>query len=296
MDESTVSEKAVSKAQQKFMGMVYATKKGAKAPSKEVAKVAKGMSKKSAKDFAKTKHKGLPQHVKSDESVETESKFSKLSSKLAKNPKIKNPDALAAKLGRKKYGKAEFQKMAAAGKKEESFNSFRHNVKFVNESLTYLLKEDEEGKAKAITAAGDIVNDFTSWMQRVGQYQTKAMIELADSIRANFGVQEAETFKQAVAPALTSSLETLTQQREAISNAVAVLAGEAAPEVPMGAEPGLDASAPDALNPEVGGDEFAASDAAAGAGTPGREMRESREERRARRLAEQHSIITKLAK
>jgi len=69
MDALIVNEKAVSKAQQKFMGMVHATQKGEKAPSKEVAKVAKDMGKKDAKDFASTKHKGLPQHVK--ESRET---------------------------------------------------------------------------------------------------------------------------------------------------------------------------------------------------------------------------------
>jgi len=61
-----LEEKAKSKAQQKFMGMVYAAKKGEKPASKEVAKVAKGMSKKSAKDFAATKHKGKPEHVKKD--------------------------------------------------------------------------------------------------------------------------------------------------------------------------------------------------------------------------------------
>ena len=62
-EKDELDEKAVSKAQQKFMGMVYATKKGEKAPSKAVAKAAKGMTKKAAHDFAKTKHKGLPQHV-----------------------------------------------------------------------------------------------------------------------------------------------------------------------------------------------------------------------------------------
>ena len=61
-----LEEKAKSKAQQKFMGMAYAAKKGEKPASKEVAKVAKGMSKKSAKDFAATKHKGKPEHVKKD--------------------------------------------------------------------------------------------------------------------------------------------------------------------------------------------------------------------------------------
>jgi hypothetical protein len=53
------------------MGMVHAAKKGEKPASKEVAKVAKGMGKKDAEDFAKTKHKGLPEKAKKkDESVE----------------------------------------------------------------------------------------------------------------------------------------------------------------------------------------------------------------------------------
>jgi hypothetical protein len=191
-------------------------------------------------------------------------------------------------------------KLAKQGKLEE--NQFKHNVRFVNESIGFLLQEDEEAKAKTITAAGDIVNDFTGWMQRIGQYQTKAIIELADSIRAEFGAAESEAFKQKVAPALTASLETLTQQREILSNAVAELAGEAVPETPMGMEPntdmdadnGLDVAEPDSMNPE---DEFAASDAAAGGDeTAGRSMRESRAKRRARKLAESHSILTKLAR
>lgn len=57
-------EKAKSKAQQKFMGMVHAAQKGEKPASKEVAKVAKSMPKKAAKDYASTKHKGKPEHVK----------------------------------------------------------------------------------------------------------------------------------------------------------------------------------------------------------------------------------------
>jgi hypothetical protein len=69
LTESVIAEKSVSKAQQKFMGMVHATQKGEKAPSKDVAKVAKSMGKKDAKDFASTKHKGLPEK-KTDESVE----------------------------------------------------------------------------------------------------------------------------------------------------------------------------------------------------------------------------------
>jgi hypothetical protein len=62
--QEELDEKAVSKKQQRFMGMVHATQKGEKAPSKEVAKVAKGMGKKDAEDFAATKHKGLPEKKK----------------------------------------------------------------------------------------------------------------------------------------------------------------------------------------------------------------------------------------
>jgi len=58
---SEVKEAAVSKAQQRFMGMVYATKKGKAAPSPEVAAAAASMTKKDAKDFAGTKHDKLPE-------------------------------------------------------------------------------------------------------------------------------------------------------------------------------------------------------------------------------------------
>ena len=61
-----LEEKAVSKKQQKFMGMVHAAQKGEKPASKEVAKVAKTMKKKDAEDFAATKHEGLPEKKKSE--------------------------------------------------------------------------------------------------------------------------------------------------------------------------------------------------------------------------------------
>lgn len=65
--ENNLNEKAVSKAQQRFMGMVNAVKKGEmKAPSNAVRQAARGMTKKAAHDYAATKHKGLPEKVKKD--------------------------------------------------------------------------------------------------------------------------------------------------------------------------------------------------------------------------------------
>ena len=61
-NEEVLHEKSVSKKQQRFFGMVRATQKGeTKAPSSEVARVASSIKKSDAKDFAKTKHKGLPE-------------------------------------------------------------------------------------------------------------------------------------------------------------------------------------------------------------------------------------------
>ena len=76
-----IAEKAVSKSQQKFMGMVHAVKKGEmKSPSKEVADAAASMKDKDAKDYASTKHKGLP------EKKEVKEEMGKVCEKCGKCP------------------------------------------------------------------------------------------------------------------------------------------------------------------------------------------------------------------
>jgi hypothetical protein len=430
LGESMLAEKAKSKAQQKFMGMVYAAKKGGKPASKEVAKAAKGMSKKAAKDFAKTKRKGLPDKVgeswdnptpaekratadrkqaqaavrqkidqqtlrprrpqltgsegeeervaaqravakkifdkeRADRAAERDARRpagtkpigkiklltreNNMKTNEAKKAKSAKPDYIdidgdgntsepmkaAAKSMRKKktsggpfgksktapakpkkdtenpFGKGKGPKspkdnskgknpFAKGKKKAVKESSIRQNYAMIIEGLKRFIAEDEEGKAKDITAGSDMVNDFTSWMQRVGQYQTKSMIELADSIRSNFGQAEAENFKNTVSPALQSALESLTAAREVVSKAVAVLAGEENTEVPMGQSPEVGPEAEpsdiDSMNSELEQDEFGASDAAVGgAETAGRETRESREYSRLKKINEEHSIIRKLA-
>ena len=68
-----VTEKSVSKSQQRFFGMVRQAQKTGekKATSPEIAKVATSMSKSDVKDFAKTKHKGLPEKKVKKESFES---------------------------------------------------------------------------------------------------------------------------------------------------------------------------------------------------------------------------------
>tara|TARA_Y100000741_G_scaffold353395_1_gene326531 strand:- start:247 stop:849 length:603 start_codon:yes stop_codon:yes gene_type:complete len=66
---------AVSKAQQKFFGIVRAIQKGDMAPiTPETAKAAADMKKKDVKDFASTKHKGLPDKKVAKEATDFKSR------------------------------------------------------------------------------------------------------------------------------------------------------------------------------------------------------------------------------
>ena len=63
-----LSEKAKSRAQQRFFGMVRAAQKGEMDnPSSEVLDAADSMKVSDVKKFAKTKHKGLPEKKKIEE-------------------------------------------------------------------------------------------------------------------------------------------------------------------------------------------------------------------------------------
>lgn len=143
-----IEEKAVSQAQQKFMGMVHAAQKGAKAASPEVAKVAKDMGKKDAKDFAATKHKGLPQHVaeghcsKCDcdpcECPTNESICNECGMYESKcSCESTNEDMSRAAKGYEKYGKKGMQALAKAGRdgaSEEELDKIRDQHDHYNES------------------------------------------------------------------------------------------------------------------------------------------------------------------
>lgn len=98
MEGPFITEKAVSRAQQKFMGMVYAAKKGEKPASSEVAKAAEGMTEKEAKKYAKTKHEGLPEvKEEKDEKRDRRADYSyraMLKNKLRAGLGVKNPMVL----------------------------------------------------------------------------------------------------------------------------------------------------------------------------------------------------------
>jgi hypothetical protein len=66
-ESEELSERATSRAQQRLMGAALAYKRGeSDSASDEVKRLAKNMSEKELEDFARTKHKGLPERVEEE--------------------------------------------------------------------------------------------------------------------------------------------------------------------------------------------------------------------------------------
>ena len=63
-NKKEVKEKAMSKKQQQFFGIVRGMQKGDTPKKGKAGEASKEMKQKDVKDFAKTKHKGLPEKVK----------------------------------------------------------------------------------------------------------------------------------------------------------------------------------------------------------------------------------------
>lgn len=109
-----LAERAVSQAQQRFMGMVHAMQKGEKIPgaSRELKKAARTMKPRDVKDFAKTPHKGLPKKIDEKWGTETEvspSEQGKYAGKT-KAELLKSYNALK-KTGPHKKGSTEYGRM-----------------------------------------------------------------------------------------------------------------------------------------------------------------------------------------
>ena len=94
-----IEEKAVSKAQQRFFGMVRATQKGEmENPSPEVSKAASSIRKSEVKDFAKTKHKGLPNKKDVKEQMKVSPEDKKEKTKVSpENRKLINKEIMMQK-------------------------------------------------------------------------------------------------------------------------------------------------------------------------------------------------------
>ena len=143
-----------------------------------------------------------------------------------------------------------------------------------------LITESEMAKSEAILAAKDMVDSIQDMLEKIGKMQNEQLPALLDTIRDQLGIEQADAFKNAVGPLLGDLASTLQQGRETADTAARGLAGEdtgASMDMGMGAAPdlgpGMGGETSD-LDADLGGDDFAATDAAAGgAADLGRETR-----------------------
>ena len=139
------------------------------------------------------------------------------------------------------------------------------------------LMEGEMGRSEAILAAKDMVDSIQDMVEKVSKMQAEQLPALIDTIRDQMGLENADQFKGSISTLLGDISSTLSQAREAADIAARQLAGEqvAAPAAPGGMPlpGGPELGLPSDFDQDMG-DNFSASDAAAGGTMPvGREKR-----------------------
>jgi hypothetical protein len=150
---------SVSKAQQRFMGMVHATQKGdMDSPSPEVSKAADSMSDKDAKDFASTSHKGLP-----DKKTEQLNKIREIIRKIVRERMV---DEMNTTGGVEGYNTP----FAFSGKDGEKKKAKRQadltGYSVVNENRWLALKQDESTAQSKIGRGISNINKQLREMER----------------------------------------------------------------------------------------------------------------------------------
>lgn len=128
----TLNEKATSKAQQKYFGMLKKCKEEGDCPDEEMRSKADKMTTKQIDDFAGTKHKGLPDKVKNEElrARIREAIVDRLSEEPAKGKKY-SKTVTNKKTGRKKkisYG-AKGYRIAPGTSKGDSYCARSYGIK-----------------------------------------------------------------------------------------------------------------------------------------------------------------------
>ena len=171
-DEEPVNEKAVSKKQQRFMGMVHAAKKGEKPASKEVAKAAKGISAKEADKFASTKHKGLPEKVKAKDSDKKPAKKAK-EEKVEETTTSGSVATAPAEGGKKSSGGFNFGGGIYDSMNRDLENMISESMSRLDESMNISMNmnSDSHGgptKSLTITATDDDADKLAMMLKMAG--------------------------------------------------------------------------------------------------------------------------------
>ena len=124
---------------------------------------------------------------------------------------------------------------AVAGKKEFSFNGKTYPVKMDKAAAQKLLDENKstikeneqiEG-AEVLLAAQAMVDEIAGMAEDVAEMQTAKLFPLVDQIKYNMGADQAANFNNSVKGALQGLLDIMTQTKDAVSDQVAMISGQA---------------------------------------------------------------------
>ena len=154
--------------------------------------------------------------AKEDQVNEKYQGFEKTVKAIRKGGSARDPEAVAAAIGRKKYGKERFQKAAAAGRR-------------LGESLR--LTESEIQTAQVVLAAQDMVDRIQGMMEDISEMQFKDLPALVNSIKNDMGVDQATQFQTQASAALSNLLTAVQGGKTEMEAAQGVLTGQA-PVVP----------------------------------------------------------------
>tara|TARA_B100000035_G_scaffold300311_1_gene295855 strand:+ start:2985 stop:3890 length:906 start_codon:yes stop_codon:yes gene_type:complete len=180
--------------------------------------------------------------------------------------------------------KKEPMKKAIKDKKSKGIQAMKDagNKKADAEAKESVVREGAEDQAEIVMAAKDMVDRVTGWMEDTAEMKTESMLDLADAIRDEMGVEQSNAFVETIKASLDELYTSMEATRGALSNGVGMLTGEGEMQAPMGTddmgadmemEPTVDQEADAVPAPE---DDFAVDAAAAGGEEPaGREQRES---------------------
>ena len=96
----------------------------------------------------------------------------------------------------------------------------------INEGkASWMLLEGEESKAETIMATKDMVDRITGWLEDVAAMKAEQLLELLDSIRETQGSDVAQSYQEAVKPALEAIYTALETSRQGLSNALSIVSG-----------------------------------------------------------------------
>ena len=135
------------------------------------------------------------------------------------------------------YMKLVFMEQALA----EHFNELRLQPK-----PRIMVENEEVEKSQVVLAAQDMVDQVQKMLEDIGQMQVKELPALVSSIESEIGVNESQTYNDAVSGQLDTLSASLKEASSALKNALNGLTGQAVDAAfdagaDMGADVGMDA-------------------------------------------------------